>query len=342
MDLRRSLRGEQQPEPELASLGGDLHELLGESALDRRLRVRRAQVVSLIDDDQDGSTLLTMRPEVLEHGEGGDFRLRGVFESAEIEHGRPRALFDHVDDRSCTARPQCPLQHLQVLHPVRQPHPCGVSRCAQPREHVPSVEGTGVSLLVQKGVVLLRIRDRVHLQNGRFRRRREIDVAHVQTLALTRAGAEDADVEFRHAVRIHHARRGTRLRQACEVAVRVEDEHRQLGVQQELLEHDTERIGLAAAALPDPEGVPVEASGIEIDRRVGVLERRSDGEVRHHSDRPFTVVIVLPGRGASSSEAGGRHHPRSRSCAPVRTCDAADSRRAAARPEADRFLALRP
>lgn len=290
MDLRRPLGGEQQPQPELAPFRGDLHQLFGESPFDRRLGMRRAQVVRLVDDDQQRAPLLSPRPQMFEHGESRDLRLRSVLEAPEVEHGRARSLVDDVDDRCRPARPQLPLEDLEVLHPIRQPDAGGVRRGPQVREHVLRIEALGLLLHVDQGVVLLGVCDGVHPQHGRLRGGDQIDEAHMEPVAVACTGAEHPDVSFRKPRRVGVARGEASLAQPGEVAVRVEDEHRQLGLQQQLLQDHPEGVGLAAAALPHPEGVPVEALRVEFGDGFGGAENCPDREVRHRRGGPFVRV----------------------------------------------------
>ena len=69
------------------------------------------------------------------------------------------------------------------------------------------------------------------------------------------------------------------------IGVRVEDGDGQLGLEHQLLEHDTERVGLARPALAAPEGVTVEAGAVDHRRLVRVRRARAHGQRNHRAPR---------------------------------------------------------
>ena len=74
-----------------------------------------------------------------------------------------------------------------------------------------------------------------------------------------------------------------RLAEPHEVAVGVEDHHRQPRRQQDALEQHAERVGLARAALAAPEGVPVEPLRDERDAHLGVVDEVAEVQLRVRS-----------------------------------------------------------
>ena len=69
--LLRPLRGDEQVEPELAALARDPDGVLGRDRGQRIFRARRADVVRLVDHDQDGPALFAPPPELAQDGRGG-------------------------------------------------------------------------------------------------------------------------------------------------------------------------------------------------------------------------------------------------------------------------------
>ena len=88
-------------------------------------------------------------------------------------------------------------------------------------------------------------------------------------------------------------------RQPDEVGVRVEDDDPQVGLEQQPLEHDAERVGLAGAGLPAQERVAVEAAGVERARHAG-RQRSSPTSSRARRG------AVARSQAATSSGVGGR------------------------------------
>src|SRR3712207_2803554 len=64
VDLARTLGSHQQVNTELATLPGSLDRMAGDSSFEVVRRLLRADVVSFIDHQQDGLTLMTVPPEV--------------------------------------------------------------------------------------------------------------------------------------------------------------------------------------------------------------------------------------------------------------------------------------
>ena len=82
----------------------------------------------------------------------------------------------------------------------------------------------------------------------------------------------------RVAVGVLAVRVGPQLPEPGEVGVRIEDDDLQISLQQQLLEHDAERVGLAGARLTAEEGVPPESAGIERERHAGCKQQLPDLE----------------------------------------------------------------
>ena len=108
-----------------------------------------------------------------------------------------------------------------------------------------------------------------------------------------RRAAEHAHVGLGEATPVLVPCRGEGGSQAHEVPVGVEDHHREVGVDQQLLEELPHRVGLARAALAAPEGVAdSNRRGGELRRAApassgscaGTLEQRPSRRVQHHLD----------------------------------------------------------
>ena len=86
VDLRGALRREQQPQPVLAALGGDLDEPVEQPLRHRAGRLGAAQVVGLVDDEQGRHPTVALGPQLVDDLEADRDRLGRVAEPAEVHH----------------------------------------------------------------------------------------------------------------------------------------------------------------------------------------------------------------------------------------------------------------
>ncbi len=98
-----------------------------------------------------------------------------------------------------------------------------------------------------------------------------------QPLVPTGVTAEDPNLGRLESLSIGRVSGGEGLTEADEVAVRVENDHRKVCVDEELLEQHAHGVGLPGAALPAQEGVPVERGA---GQQSGPSARRTDFHVR--------------------------------------------------------------
>ena len=116
MHLRRTLRRDQQPQAVLAPLCRDLDDAVAHGDTERGLGVGRAEVVRLVDDEQERATLGPARPQVVENGESDRELLLVAVVATEVEHGRGRAPRDDGGRALGAVGPgRRPLEHAEVL-----------------------------------------------------------------------------------------------------------------------------------------------------------------------------------------------------------------------------------
>jgi hypothetical protein len=132
----------------------------------------------------------------------------------------------------------------------------GTSEARKSVEHVVRRHRAELVLDVQQDVVLLRVRDRVESQHRAFRPQVEVGVPDPQRLAVLNGGPQHPDVGGADRGRSGRVGILPRRAEADEVRVGVQDQQRQAGPEEQLLEHHAECIGLSRAALTAPERVP--------------------------------------------------------------------------------------
>ena len=122
-------RRQQQPQPELAAFRRDLDDPLAHRDVHRAVRVGRAEVVRLVDHDQDRAPLLPLRPQVVEHGNRHDQRLvRG----RRSRRGREPSRRDASSRMSVTAS-NARAQTAQSTRPRFSMRAASASAAAVPR-----------------------------------------------------------------------------------------------------------------------------------------------------------------------------------------------------------------
>ena len=274
--LLRALRGDEQVEPELAALAGDPDGVLGRDRGERILRLRRADVVRLVDDDQDRPALLAPPPELPEHRRRGERLLLAGCERAEIDdeaaHVVLRQLRQHR--RPIGAGPDTPAVEAEVPGAADQPP----ARAAVALQLLELLEGQRLAAVRERCQlrVLLAVADGVEAERRCLRRR--VELREPQREAVVRPPHGQRACGPRVAVSVVAVGIRPQLPEPGEVGVRIEDDDLQVSVQQQLLEHDAERVGLARARLAAEEGVPPESAGIERERHAGRKQQLPDLE----------------------------------------------------------------
>ena len=155
--------------------------------------------------------------------------------------------------------------------------PCGRAPLSRSCERLrPLVVDHGVEL-----GVLLAVDHRVEPQHRRQRLAAELaEAAGRGAVRAVSAADVDPGRERPPARRGRVVDAGAHLAQAGHVGVRVEDHDRQARLEQQLLEHDAERVGLAGAGLAAEERVTVEAAGVERERHAGRQPQLADRQLR--------------------------------------------------------------
>jgi hypothetical protein len=128
---------------------------------------------------------------------------------------------------------------------------------------------------------------------------RRVELGEAKPQAVVALGARPPDEDRGRQLGEPRGRLGigccARVAQPHEVGVRVEDHHAQVGVEQQPLEHEPERVRLAGAGLPAEERVAVEARGVDLGRHDGIARREdgADGEavLRSLAHRELRDVI---------------------------------------------------
>ena len=207
----------------------------------------------------------------------------------------------------------------------------------------PFVEGA------EQLVVLVRVADRVELQDGGVGGAVELREAEPEPVVARCGGRADEDRrrqlgEPRGTGRIGV---GPRFAEADEVGVRIDHDHAQLGLEQELLEHDAERVRLARAGLSAEERVPVEAGRVDPRRHrvVTAREHGADHELGGVASRPGQLRDLEAGRVLDlrideRSAVAGEHDARSLDDPHLHPC--LESQRPLARRGSRRRARLRP
>ena len=112
--------------------------------------------------------------------------------------------------------------------------------------------------------VLLPVGNGVEAERRRLRHR--VELRQPQGEAVTRLPHGKRASRLRVATHVGVVRVRPQLAEPREVGVGIEHDDPQVGLEQELLEHDAERIGLAGARLAAEKRVPPEAAGVECER----------------------------------------------------------------------------
>ena len=152
-------------------------------------------------------------------------------------------------------------------------------------------------------VVLVRVADRVELEDAGVGGAVELREAEPEPFARLGGGRADEDRrrELGQPCGTGPIGVGPRFAEADEVGVRVDHDHAQLGLEQELLEHDAERVRLARAGLSAEERVPVETGGVDPRRHRLVTARE------HGADHELGGVAL---RAATAPRPRSRSRPR--------------------------------
>ena len=283
-----------QVEPELAALARDPDGMLGRERGQRILGTRRADVVRLVDDDQDRPTLLAPPPQLAEHGRGGQRLLLSRRQRSEVDHEAahivPCELGQHR--ASLRARPDAPAVQAEVPRAADQ-LPAGLASALDLLE---PVEGQGLTAVRERHElgVLLPVGDRVETERGRLRRGLELREQKREPVA----GPPDGQRAGRLHVAgcLHVVRVRPQLTEPREVGVRVEHDDLQIGLEQQPLEHDAERVRLAGARLATEKRVTGETTRIEGERHAGRQQQLPDLEPGSSRRGLLEVVADLVGR----------------------------------------------
>ena len=236
-------------------------------------------------------------PQLVDDLEADGDRLGRVAEPAEVHHRDAVATGDDVRGGRQVARPHLPLEQAEVLHPPGEATAGRGCRSAARASMAPmlrrrpicarklmkalysSWSRTGSSCSVAAWAWRVIVRNRIRSGSSPSRAR-GVAAQHPHA-----ALGDPPGVGLRHP--------GQRRAEVHEVGVRVEDGHPQVGLQQEPLEQHPEGVGLARAALPAQERVPVEPAGPQA--RLGADVTRAPRADRHRAG----------GRAVQAAELGG-------------------------------------
>ncbi len=338
--LLRPLGREEEVEPELAPLGGDLDRRFRGEELQPAVGELGAHVVRLVDDDEQRSPFEPPLPEAREDGLGDERLLGRRAERADVDdEAAPVVPVEVLEDGArLLPRPDAVAVDAEVADPAEQAVEPFARRFATARRERLVARGARPFLeCAQQLVVLDGIADRVELEDASVRGAVELREANPEpALPLRRRRAnEDRGRERSESCCERGVGAGARLTQAHEIGVGVDHDDPQLGVEQKLLEDDAKRVRLARARLPAEERMPIEAAGVDPcgHRLVPAGEHRPDHELR--ACRGAVATAPRP-RGRSRPRSGrrrtGRRRPRARPrfpprCAPAPGPGGRESRR---------------
>jgi len=231
--------------------------------------------VGLVHHDEYWLPALAGVPEPVEDGQGYCAGLLGVPEAAEVEHQRVGAPVDDRLHTDVAPRPQVPLGDAEVEDATQQLLALRLLGGDQGLEHGRAVLGAELLVELTQSLELHGVDDRVQPEHRRPGGHVHLGEANVQWLPALADGAVDPDVGTGEG-RGRAGRLGQRVAQVHEIRVGVEHQQRQAGVQQQLLQHHAQGVGLPGAALAAPERVAVETAAVEVERLAG-LEVLADG-----------------------------------------------------------------
>ena len=288
-----------------------------------------------------GRPLLAVLPEVVEHREGDHQLLVGRGEATEIDHGRVGAIVDDVGDAAPSPRPRPPSR---ARRDSRAASPATAMRSGSSRRmgrHQSSIEAADANVVVQvqQRVVLLAVE----------RRGSSRSTAACDGRSACR-GIAPAAARPRRAVgstRMSRCASASAVGPGCALGSSPSRTKSEFGSKittgsavcgDDLLEHDAERIGLARAALPAPERVPVEPVRQQLRRaaRVGQvradLQQRAGGRVQHLDGRGIDLLDgpLVERVAASGVEPAIGEHPDEAPAEPRRLRSRSAPRRARA------------
>ena len=177
-------------------------------------------------------------------------------------------------------RPDLPVEHAEVLDAFGERMlVAAVLQRVQHRHQLVELAGGHHVLQAHERVVLVAVGDGIEAQHRRLGRQLHVDEAGAEAVSSSPRARSTRMSRCASASAVGPAV-GVELAEPHEVGVRVEDHDGQCGVRHDLLEHDAERVGLARAALPAPEGVAVEPSRQQLRRAARHGEVRADLEQR--------------------------------------------------------------
>ena len=225
-------------------------------------RLSRADVVRLVDHDEDRIAFLAPPPQITEHRRGDEGLLLAARQRAQVDDDTADArIVNRVEDRTGLAgSPHRVAVHAEVLDAQAEPYRLRkiVSGQRLYRGRVLAGEHRR-----QRGV-FFPVGDRVQPEGGRLGRR--LDVGRVQPEPSLAVGAGGVDRDSARRLTVAPGQRRVRARahlaQARKVRVRVEDHHAQVRLGQEPFEDHAERVRLARSGLAAQERVPVETRGV--------------------------------------------------------------------------------
>ena len=222
-----------------------------------------------------------------EDGAGHERLLGRAAQRPEVDHEAAGAVQRVQRRAGVLTRPHAPLVDAEVAH------------AAHHARRIPMVvqvlEALRIGLIYQRDElgVLVAVRGRVELQGRRLLRARELAQPHAQPLGHRALRAVDADAGGRGAMALRELRRNARpgLTETHEVGVRIEHDHLERGLDQQLLEHRAQCVGLARAGLAAQERVPVEAARVEREPHA-----RREPQLAERQPRAGRSIAPLPVR----------------------------------------------
>ena len=257
-------------------------------------RAAPADVVRLVDHDQHRPALVAPPPQLAEHGRGDERLLLPRRERAEVDHEAARVVRcepGRIELRSAPAQmPQRCTPRFRA-RPIRSPAGLALALELLSRSRV---TGSPLSASATSSA---------YSSRSATGSRRSMPPAWPARAPLKqRARAPHRPAHGQRAGRLARSaplrlvRVRTQLTEPHEVGVRVEHDELQVGLEQQLLEHDAEGVRLAGARLAAEKRVPAEATGVERERHARREQQLPDLQPGSPRCRLLEVVAHLVGR----------------------------------------------
>ena len=246
-------------------------------------RLLRADVVRLVHHHQQRPPPGASLPQPRQHCLRDQRALLLEVDAAQVDHQAAPVLILQLVEQPvhvAAAGPHRPVEHAQVAHPLAQRAQVlgpGDQRLEDPLQ----VVAAPVLLeQLEQRRVLVAVAQRVEADRRGPPGLVEVGEAQLEA-ALVGAGPQHAHAG--DALRIARGLRGRgagpRFAQPDEVGVGVEHDDLEPGLQQQPLEDQAERVGLAGAGLPAEEGVAVEAAGVDPGGHAGCEQHLADRQL---------------------------------------------------------------